>query len=225
MSHPLHRQARHRPPDAARARLRRTVPPAHLPAACRRRPSGTSTSCCAAPTRRASAGAGSGRTRSCSAVTAQPLGGRNRRRRARTRPRGSSRPPGQDPDWGMLVWLTMTTGARRGELCALRWSARRLGRRRGDPEPRDLAGRRAPRGEGHQDPSAPPADPRPRDRGCADRALGSVLRSCRGRQCRPWQGRVRGSAPGPLGQQPQRQRPGEPDQAVIITDEFQPVGP
>jgi integrase len=27
-----------------------------------------------------------------------------------------------DPDWGMLVWLTMTTGARRGELCALRWS-------------------------------------------------------------------------------------------------------
>jgi integrase len=28
----------------------------------------------------------------------------------------------QDPDWGMLVWLTMTTGARRGELCGLRWS-------------------------------------------------------------------------------------------------------
>lgn len=27
-----------------------------------------------------------------------------------------------DPDWGMLVWLTMTTGARRGELCGLRWS-------------------------------------------------------------------------------------------------------
>jgi integrase len=27
-----------------------------------------------------------------------------------------------DPDWGSLVWLTMTTGARRGELCALRWS-------------------------------------------------------------------------------------------------------
>jgi integrase len=26
-----------------------------------------------------------------------------------------------DPDWGALVWLTMTTGARRGELCALRW--------------------------------------------------------------------------------------------------------
>ena len=27
----------------------------------------------------------------------------------------------RDPDWGMLVWLAMTTGARRGELCALRW--------------------------------------------------------------------------------------------------------
>lgn len=27
----------------------------------------------------------------------------------------------RDPDWGVLVWLTMTTGARRGELCALRW--------------------------------------------------------------------------------------------------------
>lgn len=26
-----------------------------------------------------------------------------------------------DPDWGMLVWLTMVTGARRGELCGLRW--------------------------------------------------------------------------------------------------------
>lgn len=28
----------------------------------------------------------------------------------------------RDPDWGMLVWLTMTTGARRGELCAIRWN-------------------------------------------------------------------------------------------------------
>jgi integrase len=27
----------------------------------------------------------------------------------------------EDPDWGTLVWLTMTTGARRGELCGLRW--------------------------------------------------------------------------------------------------------
>lgn len=28
----------------------------------------------------------------------------------------------QDDDWGMLVWLAMTTGARRGELLALRWT-------------------------------------------------------------------------------------------------------
>jgi integrase len=27
-----------------------------------------------------------------------------------------------DPDWGTLIWSAMTTGARRGELCALRWS-------------------------------------------------------------------------------------------------------
>jgi integrase len=28
----------------------------------------------------------------------------------------------QDPDWGTFVWVAMVTGARRGELCALRWS-------------------------------------------------------------------------------------------------------
>jgi integrase len=27
----------------------------------------------------------------------------------------------KDPDWGMLVWLALMTGARRGELSALRW--------------------------------------------------------------------------------------------------------
>jgi integrase len=27
----------------------------------------------------------------------------------------------RDTDWGMLVWLALMTGARRGELCALRW--------------------------------------------------------------------------------------------------------
>jgi integrase len=27
----------------------------------------------------------------------------------------------KDPDWGMLVWLAMMTGARRGKLCALTW--------------------------------------------------------------------------------------------------------
>jgi integrase len=28
---------------------------------------------------------------------------------------------GMDEDWGTLVWLVMTTGMRRGEVCALRW--------------------------------------------------------------------------------------------------------
>ncbi|SFG52523.1 Site-specific recombinase XerD [Actinopolymorpha cephalotaxi] len=28
----------------------------------------------------------------------------------------------RDPDWGTFVWLAMALGARRGELCALRWS-------------------------------------------------------------------------------------------------------
>ncbi|MGH8776211.1 MAG: tyrosine-type recombinase/integrase [Jiangellaceae bacterium] len=27
----------------------------------------------------------------------------------------------KDPDWGALIWLTMVTGQRRGELCAIRW--------------------------------------------------------------------------------------------------------
>jgi integrase/DNA-binding transcriptional regulator YhcF (GntR family) len=26
-----------------------------------------------------------------------------------------------DPDWGTFVWLTMTTGSRRGEMCGIRW--------------------------------------------------------------------------------------------------------
>ena len=28
----------------------------------------------------------------------------------------------RDPDWGTLIWTAMTTGMRRGEICALRWS-------------------------------------------------------------------------------------------------------
>ncbi len=28
-----------------------------------------------------------------------------------------------DPDWGTQLWVAMTTGARRGEICAIRWSA------------------------------------------------------------------------------------------------------
>ncbi|MFI5712924.1 tyrosine-type recombinase/integrase [Kribbella sp. NPDC051620] len=49
-------------------------------------------------------------------------------------PKGNPRPPSakqaariineafKDPDWGALVWLTMVTGHRRGELCAIRWA-------------------------------------------------------------------------------------------------------
>ncbi|MGH8897578.1 MAG: site-specific integrase [Egibacteraceae bacterium] len=33
----------------------------------------------------------------------------------------------QDPDLGTLLWLAMVTGARRGELCGLRWSHVRPG--------------------------------------------------------------------------------------------------
>jgi integrase len=28
----------------------------------------------------------------------------------------------RDPDWGVLIWLALTTGARHGELCGLRWT-------------------------------------------------------------------------------------------------------
>jgi integrase len=34
----------------------------------------------------------------------------------------------RDTGWGVLLWLAMTTGARRGELCALRWNLLDLNR-------------------------------------------------------------------------------------------------
>ena len=40
-----------------------------------------------------------------------------------TRSCGSSTPPKEDPDFACFLVLAATTGARRGELCALRWSA------------------------------------------------------------------------------------------------------
>jgi integrase len=33
----------------------------------------------------------------------------------------------REPDWGTMVWLAMTTGARRGELCGVRWQHVDLG--------------------------------------------------------------------------------------------------
>jgi len=35
----------------------------------------------------------------------------------------------RDPAWGLFLWLTMVTGCRRGEMCALRWSDVDLTRR------------------------------------------------------------------------------------------------
>jgi integrase len=34
----------------------------------------------------------------------------------------------EDPDWGSFIWLAITAGARRGELCAIRWANIDLGR-------------------------------------------------------------------------------------------------
>ena len=28
----------------------------------------------------------------------------------------------KDPQWGLFVWMTLTPGARRGEMCNLRWN-------------------------------------------------------------------------------------------------------
>ena len=55
---------------------------------------------------------------------------------------------------GMMVWLYMTTGARRGEMCALRWDPR-FRYRRGGPgdQIQYRPARQADLEEGHQDPS------------------------------------------------------------------------
>jgi hypothetical protein len=59
--------------------------------------------------------------------------------------------------------------------------------------------------------------------GQVDQQLAAVIH--RGEPAASHRRRQPRAEPGPLGKQPQRQRPGRPDQAVIITDEFQPVGP
>ncbi|MGH3775303.1 MAG: hypothetical protein ACRDRR_06140 [Pseudonocardiaceae bacterium] len=75
-----------------------------------------------------------------------------------------------DDDWGTLVWLVMTTGVRRGEICALRWSrvdldAAVIDFRRSYRLRRGIGDR-----EGHQDPSDAPHRLGHRDRGAAARA-------------------------------------------------------
>ncbi|WP_205669206.1 hypothetical protein [Amycolatopsis suaedae] len=62
----------------------------------------------------------------------------------------------RDLDWGTLVWLALTTGTRRGELCALAWD--RINFETGcthDPVEHRSAGS-SDVGEGHQDAPAAP---------------------------------------------------------------------
>jgi integrase len=84
----------------------------------------------------------------------------------------------EDPDWAALLWLAMTSGARRGELCAVRWSwisfepgRETLWLQRGI--------RKSDQGwvEVPQDPSAAADRARHRDGRCAPGAAGAVLRA------------------------------------------------
>ena len=88
----------------------------------------------------------------------------------------------RDLDWGMMVWLSMTTGARRGEVCALRWD-------RFDSDAAVLvitiehrAARQANVGEGHQDPPAAPDRARRADGRAADRLPAPLRRAGRARR-------------------------------------------
>ncbi|MGW8953273.1 hypothetical protein [Streptomyces sp. NPDC055709] len=56
----------------------------------------------------------------------------------------------QDLDWGTFLFMTMVTGSRRGEMCALRWSDISLDRPRALRE----ALQQRPPHQGHQDPPA-----------------------------------------------------------------------
>lgn len=86
--------------------------------------------------------------------------------KAPTQPAPDPQPPSQtqaariameawkDPDWGMFVWLAMTSGARRGELCALRWDRLDFANVccRSVPDPYQHRPERQPNlGQGHQD--------------------------------------------------------------------------
>jgi len=90
-----------------------------------------------------------------------------------------------DRDWGVPIWLALTTGARRRNVRAA-VVARRPGRRRADLAPVDRPTRRPGLGEGHQDPPAASRRARSRDGRGAHRALGSlcgpgILYRCRAR--------------------------------------------
>jgi integrase len=92
-----------------------------------------------------------------------------------------------DPDFAVLLWLAATTGARRGELCALRWGEHRLGGGRTSDRAEPLPGFRPLGGERHQDPCRPPTRALRRQRRTAQgtsaplrRAGGGVRRAALG---------------------------------------------
>ena len=69
----------------------------------------------------------------------------------------------KDPDWGTLVWLTMVTGLRRGELCAIRWRNINFQSAVLSLE-KSISQRGAGPGRRNQDPPATPDHSGPRDR-------------------------------------------------------------
>jgi integrase len=90
----------------------------------------------------------------------------------------------KDADWGTLIWLAMTTGARRGEQCGLRWRHVDLDQSVLYVSPGHWSTRRRDLGEGHQGPSTAPRGPGPRDHRRpygTSRTLPKTLRSARHR--------------------------------------------
>ena len=147
------------PPDEGRARVRRAMPAARLPAAggVHRPPDPLDPLRAPWSVRCAGAGSPSARRAARSRLRRRR---RSRRRPRRRRRRGCSRRRGRTQAWGTFVWLAMTAGARRGELCALRRRHARPGARPCSRSRRASAGRRGDAREGHED--APEAQGRAR---------------------------------------------------------------
>ena len=108
-----------RPPHLAGARVRRPMPCARLQAARR----------VAGPARFTSSSAG--RSAGSPVALAGVQSDRPRGAPAASKPNPTPPSPAEaarilaeawkDPEWGVLVWLVMVTGLRRGELCSIRW--------------------------------------------------------------------------------------------------------
>lgn len=90
----------------------------------------------------------------------------------------------EDPPLAVYLWLAVTSGARRGGLCAVRWHRLDLDAARTMKVARNYTVRRAEAGEGHED--APGASDGTR-RGylpAARRAPGTLPCAARGGRCR-----------------------------------------